>query len=120
MDDGILKFIDTKDPNYTADYGFPKSLARAVDIEPKHIDNKATFTVDLLNKREAMIKQFRANLLRSMPTEEELRDAKIIAVNSGLSPYAFSNILETAIEMRAFKIAQEENILAAYRQRRGE
>lgn len=120
MDDGMLKFIDTKDPNYTADYGFPKSLARAVDIEPKHIDNKATFTVDLLNKREAMIKQFRANLLRSMPTEEELRDAKIIAVNSGLSPYAFSNILETAIEMRAFKIAQEENILAAYRQRRGE
>ena len=55
-----------------------------------------------------------------MPTEEELKDAKIIAVNSGLSPYAFANILDTAIEMRAFKIAQEENILAAYKQRRGE
>lgn len=120
MDDGMLKFIDTKDPNYTSDYGFPRALTRAIDIEPKHIDNKATFTVDLLNKKDAVIQQFRTNLLRSMPTEDELRDAKVIAINSGLSPYNFSNILETAMEMRAFKIAQEENILAAYRKRRGE
>lgn len=119
-DQGVLKFIDTKDPNYTSDNGFPKKLNRSIDIHPNHIDNKATFTVDLLNKKEALVKQYRANLLRSMPTEEELKDAKIIAVNSGLSPYAFANILDTAIEMRAFKIAQEENILAAYKQRRGE
>lgn len=120
MDNGMLKFINTKDPNYTADNGFPKKLDRNVDIEPKHIENKATFTIDLLNKKEARIKMFRANLLRSMPTEEELRDAKIIAIKSGLSEYAFSDILDTAMEMRAFKIAQEENILAAYKQRRGE
>ena len=118
--DGGLKFIDTQDPNYTADNGFPKAMGRAIDIEPKHIDNKATFTIDLLNKREAMYRTFRANLLRSMPTEDELQDARTIAINSGLSRYDYKEITNTAIEMRAFTIAQEENILKAYRQRRGE
>ena len=118
--DGTLKFISTKDPNYTGDNGFPKKLTRAIDIEPKHIDNKATFTIDLLNKKEALVRQYRDNLLRSMPTEEELRDAKVIAVNSGLSKYSFGEITNTAMELRAFKIAQEENIIAAFKQRRGE
>ena len=119
-DQGTLKFISTKDPGYTSDAGFPQKLTRSIDIEPKHIDNKATFTVDLLNKKEALVKQYRANLLRSMPTEEELRDAKAIAVNSGISQYSFGEITETAMELRAFKIAQEENIVKAFRQRRGE
>lgn len=118
--DGGLKFIDTTDPNYTADNGFPKKMDRTVEIQPKHIDNKATFTVDLLNKREANIRMYRDNLLISMPTEDELRDAKIVAINSGLSKYDFEEITNTAIEMRAFTIAQEENILQAYKQRRGE
>lgn len=118
--DAGLKFINTTDPSYTADNGFPKKMGRTVDIQPKHIDNKATFTVDLLNKREANIRMYRNNLLRSLPTEDELRDAKIIAINSGLSKYDFEEITNTAIEMRAFTIAQEENILQAYKQRRGE
>ena len=119
-DKGTLKFIDTKDPSYTSDNGFPKKLTRAIDIEPKHIDNKATFTVDLLNKKEALYKQYRENLIRTMPTEDELKDAKIIAINSGLGKYSFGEITETAMEMRAFKIAQEENIVEAFRKRRGE
>ena len=120
MDQGILKFISTKDPNYTADNGFPKKLTRIVDIEPKHIDMKATFTIDLLNKQETRLKMFRSNLLRSLPTEEELRDAKVVAINSGLSKYDLKEIMDTALEMRAFTIAQEENILEAFKQRRGE
>ena len=55
-----------------------------------------------------------------MPTEDELKDAKIIAINSGLGKYSFGEITETAMEMRAFRIAQEENIVEAFRKRRGE
>ena len=119
-DNGTLKFMNTKDPNYTSDNGFPQKLTRAIDIEPKHIDNKATFTVDLLNKKETLYKQYRENLIRTMPTEDELKDAKIIAINSGLGKYSFGEITETAMEMRAFRIAQEENIVEAFRKRRGE
>ena len=119
-DHGVLKFISTKDPNYTADSGFPQKLTRSIDIEPKHIDNKATFTVDLLNKKEALYKQYRTNLLRSMPTEDELKDARIMAINSGIGKYSFGEITETAMELRAFRIAQEENIVEAFRKRRGE
>lgn len=117
---GNLGFKNTEDPDYNVEGTFPMPLTRSIEIEPKHIDNKATFTVDLLNKREARIRMFRTNLLRSMPTEEELQDAKTIAINSGLSRYDYKEITDTAIEMRAFTIAQEENILKAYRQRRGE
>lgn len=117
---GNLGFKNTEDPDYSVEGAFPKALSRTIEIEPKHIDNKATFTVDLLNKREAKYRMFRSNLLRSMPTEEELQNARIIAINSGLSRYDYEEITNTAIEMRAFTIAQEENILKAYRQRRGE
>ena len=55
-----------------------------------------------------------------MPTVDELKDAKIIAINYGLVKYSFGEITETAMEMRAFRIAQEENIVEAFRKRRGE
>lgn len=109
--DGELKFISTKDPNYTAENGFPKALKRSVDILPKHIDKKATFTIDLLNKQLANAMMFRTNLLRVLPTEDDLQDAALIAKNSGISPYDHEEILNTAIDMRASTIAQEENVV---------
>lgn len=120
-DMGTLKFKDTKDPDYSLEEnGFPKPLTRSIDIEPKHVDNKATFTVDLLNKKEMVYKMYRENLLRSLPSEDELQEAEIIALNAGLSKYDYKEIKDTAKEIRAFTIAQEENILEAYRKRRGE
>ncbi|MGL4877899.1 hypothetical protein [Paraclostridium dentum] len=120
LDNGIIKFINTKDPNYTADNGFPKKMARSIDIKPQHIENKATFTIDLLNKKETLYKQYRANLLRSLPDEEEIRDAKIMAVKAGLSRYDYREIMNTAMEVRAFTIAQEENIRSVFDNKRGE
>lgn len=111
--DGGLKFISTKDPNYTAENGFPKPLTRSVDILPMHIDKKATFSVDLLNKQVANAMMFRANLLRILPTEDDLNDAQVIAAKSGISPYDHEEILNTAIDMRASSIAQEENVIKA-------
>ena len=112
MDHDTLKFIDTKDPNYTADNGFPKTLSRTVEIKPKDIDKKATFTVDLLDKKVANLEMFRTNLMRSMPTEDELKDAAIITEKAGLGRYSFEDITDTAIEMRANTIAKEENVLS--------
>lgn len=117
IEDGILKFISTKDPQYTPENNYPKSLARTVNIEPKHIDNKATFSCDILNKKAAVMKMNRNALLRSLPLEDEIRDASIAITNAGLSRYDYEEIMNTAIEMRAFTIAQEENIIKSLKNR---
>lgn len=114
LEDGMLKFIRTTDPKYNAEHNFPRSLARSIDIEPKHIENKATFTCDLLDKRAAAIMVNRKALLRSMPLEDEIRDAQIALMNIGISKYDYAQIMDTAIEMRAFTIAQEEQIIQAF------
>lgn len=107
---GQITFINTNDPNYTLENGFPKKSNRTIHIDPKHIDYKATFNVDVLDKEQAKAMQYRTNLLRSMPTEDELSDATVMAVNAGLSPYDNKEILDTALDLRAYTIAQEENI----------
>ncbi len=109
-----LQFISTNAPNYIED-GFPVSSKRAIDLKPSHIDYKATFSVDLLNKQQAIIMEHRHNLLRSMPTEEELKDAQAMIINAGISKYNNKEILETAKDIRAFKIAQEDNIKEAFK-----
>lgn len=109
-----LQFISTTAPNYEED-GFPMASKRAIELTPQHIDYKATFSVDLLNKQEATIAEYRNNLLRSMPTEEEIRDAQIMVVNAGVSKYNNKEILETAKDIRAFKIAQEDSIRESFK-----
>lgn len=109
-----LQFISTTAPNYKED-GFPMASKRAIDIKTQHIDYKATFSVDLLNKQEAKIARYKNNLLRSMPTEEEIRDAQIMIVNAGLNKYNNKEILNTAKDIRAFKIAQEDNIKESFK-----
>lgn len=111
MDDGNLAFLDTKDPQFTAENGYPKKLARSVSIEPKHIDNKATFSIDLLNKQAVKLMAARTNLLRVMPSEDEIRDATTTVTNAGISQYDYHEVMNTATEMRAYTIAQEDNIL---------
>lgn len=107
---GEIKFINTTDPSYTALNGFPKKSQRTMSIKPSHIDYKATFFVDLLNKEEAKIIEYRNNLLKSLPTEEELSDAQIMIINAGFNEYDNDEILNTALDLRAYKIAQEQNI----------
>ena len=114
LENGIIKFIDTSNPSYTAENGYPKKLARSVDIKPNHIDYKATFTVDLLNHQAARISTYRANLLRSMPLEDELNDAKIILERAGLDTLNNEEVIKTAMEIRAFTISQEDNIIESY------
>ena len=114
LEDGVIKFIDTSNPSYTAENGYPKKLARSVDIKPNHIDYKATFTVDLLNHQAARISTYRTNLLRSMPLEDELNDAKIILERAGLDTLNNEEVIKTAMEIRAFTISQEDNIIESY------
>ena len=117
LEDGTLKFINTKDPQYTPENDFPRSLARTIDIEPKHIENKATFTCDLLDKRAAMRARNRIAMLRTLPLEDEIRDAEIVVTNAGLSKYDYNEVLNVALEMRAFTIAQEEQIISTFKNR---
>lgn len=107
----VLKFIDVKDPQYTSNNNFPRKSTRTIKIEPKHIDNKATFSVDLLNKTAAEAIMNRSALLRSMPLEDEIRDASVALKNAGISKYDYHEVMNTASEMRAFTIAQEDKIL---------
>ena len=111
FDDSTIKFKNVKDPDYKPESGFPKKSKRSIKIEPKHIDNKATFTIDLLNKTETTMQVQRKTLLRSMPSEDEIRDASIAVTNSGISRYDYNEVMNTATDMRAFTIAQEDKIL---------
>ena len=111
IDHDTLQFIDTKDPQFTPENGFPKKLTRTVEIKPRHIDNKATFSVDLLNKTEAASALARTTLLRVMPSEDEIRSATAAVTGAGINRYDYHEIMNTASEMRAFTIAQEDNIL---------
>lgn len=105
-----IQFINTSDPSYTSENGFPKKSNRSITIKPEHIDYKATFFVDLLDKEEATVIEYRTNLLSSLPTEDELGDAQVIAMNAGFNEYDHEEILNTALDLRAYKIAQEQNI----------
>ena len=107
---GNVRFIDTKDPNYSSENGFPQKTKRVIYVKPSHIDYKATFFVDILDKQKALLSEYRQNLLRSLPTEKELEDAKIIAISAGFSKYDNEEILNTAFDLRAYTIAAEENI----------
>ena len=119
LEDGQLKFISTKDPEYTSQNNFPRSLARTIDVEPKHIENKATFTCDLLNKQAAAKALSRTAMLRTLPLEDEIRDAEVVVQNAGISKYDYDEITAVALEMRAFSIAQEDEIINTF-QSRGE
>lgn len=111
---GPLQFIDTKNPQYTSNNGYPKSLTRSITIEPKHVENKATFSCDLLDKKAALRIMRRNALLRTMPLEDDIRDAQIALMNVGISKYDYEEIMATAIEMRAFAVAQEEQIIQTF------
>lgn len=104
---GEVQFIDTTDPSYNSYNGFPKKSRRTITIKPSYIDYKATFFVDLLNKEEALLAEYRANLLKTLPTEEEMSDAQIMVINAGFSEYDHDEILNTALDIRACKLAQE-------------
>ena len=119
LEDGQLKFISTTDPEYTSENNFPRSLARTIDVEPKHIENKATFTCDLLNKQAAAKTLSRTAMLRTLPLEDEIRDAEVVVQNAGISKYDYDEITAVALEMRAFSIAQEDEIISTF-QSRGE
>ena len=107
---GDIKFIDTTDPNYTTENGFPQKGKRVIHVKPAHIDYKATFFVDILDKEKAKAIEYRKNLLRSLPTEKELEDAKVIAISAGFDRYDNEEILNTAFDLRAYAIAVEEDI----------
>lgn len=111
IESDVLKFMNTKDPQYTPENEFPRTLAKSVDIEPIHVENKATFTCDILDKKRTVLYMNRNALLKSLPSEDEVRDAETIIQNAGLNKYDHNSVIETATEMRAFAVAQEYNIL---------
>ena len=59
----------------------------------------------------------RIAMLRTLPLEDEIRDAEIVIANAGLSKYDYNEILNVALEMRAFTISQEEQIISTFKNR---
>ena len=110
MEDGKLKEKYTGDVDYLADNGWPRKTTRSIDITPDHIDNKATFTVDILNKQEEARSRARAALFDSLLTEEELLEATVANQKIGINKMDVAATMETAYEMKAFIKGQEELI----------
>lgn len=110
MEDGRLKEKYTGDSDYLADNGWPKKTNRSIEITPDHIDNKATFTVDILNKQEEARYVARAALFDKLLTEEEILEATAANQKIGIDKMNVAAAMETAYEMKAFIKGQEELI----------
>ena len=110
MEDGQLKEKYTGDPDYQGDGGWPKKTTRSIEIKPDHIDNKATFTVDILNKQELARQEARKKLFNKLLTEEELIEASIANQKIGIDKLDIAATMDTAYEMKTFIKGQEELI----------
>ncbi|MGL5506918.1 MAG: hypothetical protein ACRDB0_03335, partial [Paraclostridium sp.] len=84
VEDGKLKEKYTGDSDYIADNGWPRKSTRSIEILPDHIDTKATFTVDILNKQEEARFYSRENLFKTLVTEEEFLEATVANEKIGI------------------------------------
>lgn len=116
MEDGKLKEKFTGDSDYLADNGWPRKSTRTIEILPDHIDNKATFTVDILNKQAEARHYSRAALLDSLVTEEELLEATVLNERMGIHKMDMEAAMQTAYEMKTFIKGQEELIRKQFKE----
>lgn len=94
---GDMHFTDST----TVDYR-PKTGARRMEVTRDHIDKKALFTLDLVDKQAMARAINRANLLESLPNMIEIQEAKNINLKNGVPANDRMAIITTAYELKAY------------------
>jgi hypothetical protein len=97
----VLSEKNTNDADYLAINGWPKRSDRSLTIKPDNITNKATFSVDILNRYEQAKDSSRTSLLNSLVTEDEITEAIAINQGSGIDKLDIEATMETAYELHA-------------------
>lgn len=94
---GDIHFTDSN----TVDYR-PKTGARRMEVNRDHIDKKAIFVLDLVDKQAMARAINRANLLASLPNMIEIQEAKNINLKNGVPANDRMAIITTAYELKAY------------------
>lgn len=94
---GDMHFTDSDSLNYR-----PQKGARKMEINREHIDKKAIFTLDLVDKQAMNRAINRANLLESLPNLVEIQEAKNINLRNGVPITDRMAIITTAYELKAY------------------
>lgn len=110
MEGNELKQKNMSDSDYTTNNGYPKKSLRSVGIKPEHIDNKAMFTLDILNRQDVARHYARLKLFKEAITEDDLYYAGINAQQCGLNKLDINCVMDIALENKAFCLEQERII----------
>lgn len=100
-----LKEKNTSDADYLPDNGFPKQSDRHLEVSPNNINNKATYTVDILDKVDIARYYARIELLEALITEEEIMEATYINQKNGMNKLDVNEVMTTAYELRNYNYA---------------
>ena len=80
----------------------PQKGARKMEVSRDHIDKKAIFTLDLVDKQAMARAMNRASLLESLPNMIEIQEAKNINLKNGVPITDRMAIITTAYELKAY------------------
>lgn len=111
--DGLIKFINVDEPDYET-LGFPKKGARSMKVERKDIDKKATFMIDLLDKKASTRLATREYTLANLVSEDQFEKARTINVKNGLTHDDMSSIYETAYELKAYETTKQDKLVKEF------
>ena len=80
----------------------PQKGTRKMEVNRDHIDKKAIFTLDLVDKQAMARAMNRASLLESLPNMIEIQEAKNINLKNGVPITDRMAIITTAYELKAY------------------
>ena len=106
---GEMHFTDTTSVDYR-----PKTGARKMEINRNHIDKKALFTLDLVDKQAMARAANRASLLQSLPNMIELNEARNINLRNGVAANDRMALMTTAYELKAYNETLQKTLVKRF------
>lgn len=106
---GEMHFTDSNSVDYR-----PKTGARKMEINRDHVDKKAIFTLDLVDKQAINRAINRENLLRSLPNLIEIQEATNINLKNGVPSTDRMAILTTAYELKAYNETLQKTLVERF------
>lgn len=103
---GTTHFTDVNSIDYR-----PKKGLRKMEVGRDHIDKKAIFTLDLVDKQAMARAINRANLLESLPNMIEIQEAKNINLRNGVPANDRMAIITTAYELKAYNEGRQKILI---------
>ena len=103
---GNMHFTDVNSMDYR-----PQKGARKMEVNRDHVDKKAIFTLDLVDKQAMNRALNRASLLESLPNLVEIQEAKNINLQNGVPISDKMAIITTAYELKAYNETVQKTLV---------